>query len=199
MEPHTGYTLAQTQVSQGTNVHRYTADTRRDMHITYANTHKYTTHKDTHISHTGTFHSHEYRDTSHTYRLHIYKHNSPMGIDVRYKKYTKLHKSCPKIHTHKYITLIHRYHIHIHTATHIICTETRIDNTGIHTEHTDTQRYITYLNIRGHTHHKCIQISHKVTKRHYPSVVTHYIHKYTQTEHIQRHTQTHASQVPTFL
>lgn len=111
-----------------------------------------------------------------------------MGIDVHYKKYTKLHKSCPKIHTHKYITLIHTYHIH--TATHIIRTETHIDNTCIHTEHADTQRYITYLNICGHTHHKCMQISHKVTKTHYPSVVTHYIYKYTQTEHIQRHTDT---------
>lgn len=54
--------------------------------------------------------------------------------------------------THKYITLIHTYHIHIYTATHIIRTETHIGNTGIHTEHIDTQRYITYLNTHGHTH-----------------------------------------------
>lgn len=96
------------------------------------------------------------------------------------------------VQKYKYITLIHTYHI-TYTATHIIRTETHIDNTGIYTEHTDTQRYITYLNTHGHTHHKCIQISHKVTKTHYPSVVTHYIHKYPHAyrTHTKTHTDTH--------
>ena len=101
--------------------------------------------------------------------------------------------------THKYITLIHTYHIHIYTATHIIRTETHIGNTGIHTEHIDTQRYITYLNTHGHTHHKCIQISHKVTKNTLPQC-SHTLHTQIHT-HIQNtytHTHTH-HKYPHFL